>query len=369
MSQSAKVERFGHTKSRTLAAVVAASLILAVGLSAVATASTKTAVKKPKPPVYTSANISLQVNPPVGSDLGTYLLQWIATVKKESKGKINITPYYQGQLYTNVTSVPAVQSGALDLDLIDIGTLSSTLPAFGAAVLPFAGADYAQIEQFTGPTSPVYTWLSRYAPHEHLVLFPTPVLIPGDQTVMLKAPITSLEGLKGQSIRSIGGSFDKLFSGLGANPVDLPASSVPTALQAGTVTGALGSLSVMTTTWKGLGNTAVDLGTVLLTGYYMVANSGDWGNLSEADRTLLTTSYQGEFNVLKPQVASLQLNALATWTAISGNTVYNLTAADQAELKPILAGIWTSFATAYPATYNAVLKAVKKFKLQAYTPS
>ena len=69
----------------------------------------------------------------------TYILQWINNVKSQSKGKIVITPYYQGALYTNVTSVPAVQSGALDLNLIDIGSLDNTLPAFETAILPLSG--------------------------------------------------------------------------------------------------------------------------------------------------------------------------------------------------------------------------------------
>ena len=123
------------------------------------------------------------------------------------------------------------------------------------------------------------------ASNQSLFLFPTPALIPGDQSIMLKAPITSLGGLKGQSIRSLGGLFDTILQGVGADPVDLSSSAVPTALRTGTISGAFGSLGVMTTTWKGLGNTDVDLGSISPGEYYMVANKGEWGKLSKADRT------------------------------------------------------------------------------------
>ena len=83
----------------------------------------------------------------------------------------------------------------------------------------------------------------------------------------------------------------------------------------------------------------------------------------------MTTTYQAEFNALKPYVGAVQSNAEALWTSTSGNTVYNLSAADRAQLKPILGGIWTSFQSGYPAYYSAALKAVTKFKLSAYAPN
>lgn len=317
----------------------------------------------------TSANLSLQVNIPVGGALGPYIVDWINVVKQVSGGKIVITPYYQGTLYTNVNSVPAVQSGALDLNLIDFGSLDNTMPEFETAILPMTGATDSQLEEYTGPTSPVWKFLSTYASSNNLYLFPTPALIPGDQSIMLKAPIQSLNGLSGQSIRSLGGLFDTILQGLGANPVDLSSSAVPTALQTGTITGAFGSLSVMTTTWAGLGNTDVDLGSISPGSYYMVANKGVWAGLSSADQTLLSSSYQDEFLSAKPFISDIQQNAEALWLATKGNTVYNLSAADQAQLKPILKGIWSSFDQTYPTAYAAALAAVKQFKLSAYSPN
>lgn len=402
MALSPDEMKFGRAKwrSRSLAVVASAALVLGVGLSAISAASataiaTKTincyklinnAVQskkvhgvhpvcsngwskvKPKPAPLTSAKLSLQVNIPVGGALGPYIIDWINSVSAQSKGKIVITPYNQGQLYTNVTSVPAVQSGALDLNLIDMGTLDDTLPAFQAAILPLAGADDTQLEEWSGPTSPVWTALAKYASQESLVLFPTPALIPGNQSIMLKAPITSLAAFKGQSIRSLGGAFDTLLTGLGASPVDLSSSAVPTALETGTISGAFGSLSVMETTWKGLGNTDVNLGSVLPGEYYMVANKGVWSGLSVADRDFLQTTYEDEFLLAKPLIGAIQTNAEALWLSTTGNTVYNLSSADLAQLKPILTGIWSTYATAYPTYYSAAVMAVAKFKLGAFAP-
>lgn len=370
-----EMTKFGHTKwkSRSVAIGLATTLALATGLAGVATASAttkKTVVKKKAAaPKLTSANLSLQINVPVGGALGPYLVDWINSVKTKSKGKIVITPYYQGALYTNVTSVPAVQSGALDLNLIDFGSLDNTMPQFEAAILPLTGADASQLEEYTGPTSPVWNALSIFSGTHSLFLFPTPALIPGDQSIMLKAPINALSGLSGQSIRSLGGLFDTILQGLGADPVDLSSSAVPTALQTGTISGAFGSLSVMTTTWKGLGNTDVDLGSISPGSYYMVANKGVWGKLSKADRTFLTTSYEATFNSVKPFIGAIQKNAEALWTSTTGNTVYTLNASDKASLKPILKGIWTSYQSQYPTFYKAAEQAIKKFKLSAYAPS
>jgi TRAP-type C4-dicarboxylate transport system substrate-binding protein len=181
---------------------------------------------------------------------------------------------------------------------------------------------------------------------------------------MLKNHITSLSDLSGQKIRSLGGLFDTLLQGLGASPIDLTGTEVPSALSSGTVSGAFGSASVMDSTWKGLGNTDIPLGTVSPGGYYLLANRKEWAALGTADQNLLTTSWEAEFKLFQPVAPSLESQQEQIFAATSGNQIYKLKAADITKLDQISSGIWKSFKTPFPAFYKDAVSAAKMFKIK-----
>jgi len=318
---------------------------------------------KPKPKPLTAVTLTLDDNIPAGGALNTWLSQWVSNVESQSKGKISITEYAQNVLYTNVASVPAVQSNELNMSFVDVGSITDALPNFGAMELPIPGITDTQLAEYSGPTGSLFTAEQKYLGQHGLYIIPTPSFLPSSQAMMLKAPITSLSQLTGQKIRSIGGSMDTLLQGLGADPIDMPSSQVPTSLQTGAISGAVGSLGVMSTTWAGLGDEAVVFGNLIPGIYWMVVSSAEWAKLSVADRDFLTATWQAEYNSYKPLEAGSETNQESQWLATKGNQIYRPTSAENAQLATIATSIWTSFSTSAPSFYSAAVATGKKFKI------
>lgn len=302
----------------------------------------------------TSENLKLQLNVPAGAALQAWVQKWVNLVARQSGGKIKMTTFGEGQLYSPADSVPATSQGALDIDFVDIGSLQGDLPQFAAHDLPLVGLTDAQMEAYTGPGTPLFTALSSVAEKKSMYLMPTGDWLPGSQSILLKSPIKSLSGLAGDKIRSLGGLFDTVLQNLGASPVDLSATDVPTALQTNTVNGAFGSASVMNTTWKGLGSQDVVLGSFAPGQYVTLFNLNKWNSMSAADRQLLTSTLTTVYKEFVRVAPSLETSQEAIFKSMPGQSVYHLSPADEALLRKASASVWSTFAKSYPSIFRAV---------------
>jgi TRAP-type C4-dicarboxylate transport system substrate-binding protein len=344
---------------------VCASMAACLVFGTVAVVSSSAATKKKTAPKLTSVSLTLDNNIPAGGALNPFLTTWINTVERQSKNKIKITEYAQNVLYSNVASVAALQSNELNMSFVDVGSITDALPQFGAFELPIPGISDKQLQEYSGPGTSLFTLEEKYLQNHGLYVVPTPSFLPSSQSMLLKSPITSLSQLSGQKIRSIGGAMDSLLTGLGASPVDMTSGQVPTALQTGAITGAIGSLGVMSTTWAGLGDEDVDLGNLIPGIYWLVFSKAEWGKISVADRNFLTSTFLSEFNSYAPLAASLETNQESQWLAISGNTIYRPTAAENTQIAGIAKSTWASFQTSYPSVYKAAVATLKKYKISS----
>jgi TRAP-type C4-dicarboxylate transport system substrate-binding protein len=311
----------------------------------------------------TSASLKMQVNVPAGAALQSWVQKWIDQVKQQSGKKIKITTFQEGQLYSPADSLPATTKGALDIDFVDIGSAQGYLPAFTAHDLPLIGLTDDQMEAYTGPGTPLFTALSSVAASKSLELMPTGDWIPGSQSILLKKPISSLSGINGRKIRSLGGLFDTVLQNLSASPVDLAATDVPTSLQTNAVNGAFGSASVMNTTWKGLGKQDLVMGSFAPGQYVTVFNTKTWGKLSKADQDLLQSTLKAVYTQFVPVAPSLETDQEKIFTSTSGQTVYHLSPADETLLRNASGPVWSSFAKSQPTVFAAVQATAKSLNL------
>lgn len=316
-------------------------------------------------PKVKAASLTLQVNLPVGNSLDVYVNAWLARLHSATKGLIKVTQYQENTLYSADNSVAATQANEVNMNFIDAGALATSLTGFATANLPMAGINDSTLEKYTGPGSPVFAVISRYASQHGLVMVPTPAFISGSQSMLLKSPITSLSQIAGQSIRSIGGSADLFLQGLGADPVDLTATEVPSAMETGAISGAFTALSVMSGSYAGLGTEDVDFGNDLPDQYYLVISKSEWNKLAPADRKALESTFEAEYKAFAPVASSVETTAETQWLATKGNTIYRPTAAENVTINKVAASIWASFKTSNPVFYKAAIAAVTKFHITA----
>ncbi len=176
--------------------------------------------------------------PPASTFPCIQMERWKKVVEEKSGGKVEIKTFPGSTLLGAKNMMSGVIDGVADIGCIVFAYQPGRFPLLAGVDLPIG------FPNATVANAVLFDLYSKYHPKslskvKVLALFTAP---PAD--IMSKKPIRSLSDLKGYSLRCTGAGVQPLKL-LGANPVAMPQSETPSALQKGIVDGVFSSLDIL----------------------------------------------------------------------------------------------------------------------------
>ena len=164
--------------------------------------------------------------------------QWAAEIQKRTNGAVRVETYPGGTLLDAKSMVRGVIQGQADIGCISLAYHPGAYPFLSAFELPlgFSSAEEA--------SAILFDLQSRHQPKETARVKVIGMFTSAPSQVLSVKPLKNIEDMKGMPIRSAGILADVTAS-MGANPVSMPQSDTPEALQKGVIQGVFTSLDVM----------------------------------------------------------------------------------------------------------------------------
>lgn len=164
--------------------------------------------------------------------------RWAKEVEKRTNGKVKVQTFPGGTLLPAKNIFDGVISGVADIGNFAMSYQPGRFPVSEAVDLPigFTNARTASLV--------LYDLIKKYNPKEFgqvkiLTLFTCP-----PANIMTNRPVKSLKDLKGMELRVPGTAVD-ILKNLGGNPIAMPQSDTPEALQKGVIKGHVSSMEVL----------------------------------------------------------------------------------------------------------------------------
>lgn len=199
-------------------------------------------------------------------------------IEKNSNGEIEIKFYPAQQLYNHKSSVPVLQTGGVEMAMVQLGFWTGVVPSVSAlAFLTY----YNNFDHFQavmdGPPGDIFK--KDFEDLAHLKVLGWANY--GQLEIASKDPITKLEDFSGMRLRATGGDAAVWLQGVGAAPVTMNSGEVYQALQRGTVDGALsGPSSFDQRKWYEVSKYMTDSSIAPVWAYFMVVHIDTWNKLT-----------------------------------------------------------------------------------------
>ncbi|MGF1735091.1 TRAP transporter substrate-binding protein DctP [Photobacterium satsumensis] len=183
----------------------------------------------------------LATNTPADSPAGEVLQEFVDTVKEKTDNRVNIRVYWSGALGGQTQYVSQIQSGVIDMGLLNSGMLENLQPAIGVINMPYV---FRSLDEYQIVMSSDYMNEELLAKTNQNGFEVLGYLSNGFRSLHTSTPINSIEDIRGLKIRTMAtDTYIEMLQGLGAIPVPLEFTETYTALQQGMVDGAEGSLA------------------------------------------------------------------------------------------------------------------------------
>lgn len=183
----------------------------------------------------------LATNTPADSPAGEVLQEFVDTVKEKTDNRVNIRVYWSGALGGQTQYVSQIQSGVIDMGLLNSGMLENLQPAIGVINMPYV---FRSLDEYQKVMSSDYMNEELLAKTNQNGFEVLGYLSNGFRSLHTSTPINSIEDIRGLKIRTMAtDTYIEMLQGLGAIPVPLEFTETYTALQQGMVDGAEGSLA------------------------------------------------------------------------------------------------------------------------------
>lgn len=237
---------------------------------------------------------------PVGHSWNDAALQLGEVLKAESGGRLNLTVYHSGQLGNEPAMMQQLQSGALELGIIQAAELGSRVDHIAAINAPYLVRSTDAVAKLV--RHPEVLKLFDVLP-QNTGTIGLGWAITGMRTVFSAKPIEDLTGLNGMKLRiNPTPVYRDFYQLLGAAPTPIPTPQVFEAMSNGQVDGLEADIEF---SWNQRFD-KVAKSILRMNALFMpaaaVASGRVWSTMAEADRELISTSIT---TVLNQQIDSL----------------------------------------------------------------
>jgi len=176
---------------------------------------------------------------------------FVEDVAKRTSGALEIKVHSSGSLIKHPDILRAVSTGQVNLAEFLLGQFGNEDPVFAADNLPFVAAGYDSAQKFYQAQKPLLT--KKLADRGLTLLFSVPW--PG-QGIYTKAPLKSVDDLKGTKFRTYSPLTARLAELLGASPTVIQVPEIPQMFATGAVQAMITSSATGTSTkaWEFVSN-------------------------------------------------------------------------------------------------------------------
>jgi len=210
--------------------------------------------------------------------LAVYSEKFAQLAKEETKGRLEMTTYPSGQLYSARDAIAAVSQGSVEMAGCIALTLASAVPEFGVDTLMMLFDNYEQ-QRKTWESDPGKAVIARVEQKLGVKLL---CRLPNGPACLFTTAkkVQDLEGFKGLKARFLSASEKPYWDALGASSVSMGTEQIYTGLQQGMINAVWTvPTAVKAYSWWDI----LKFGTLPFTAYpdsLLVVNAKWWANLS-----------------------------------------------------------------------------------------
>lgn len=227
------------------------------------------------------AGVGLKEDHPQG--MGLALFKEI--VEQKSEGRLQVDPYYSGQLGDDLRMTTALQAGTMEITIPSTSPLVGMVPEYGIFDFPFLFRDEGEADAVLD--GPVGQELLKKLPEHGLVGlgywengFRN---LTNDQH-----PVNAVEDFRGLKIRTMQNEVHiDAFKALGANPSPMPLSELFSAMETGVVDGQENPLATIETNKYDEVQKHLSLTEHVYTPFVFLVSKKFWDELPSADRNII----------------------------------------------------------------------------------
>ncbi len=183
-----------------------------------------------------AADYNLQFASYIGQNAAQSRAQewWASEIEKRTDGRVDIEFFYQGSLLPATDILQGVSDGRASLGYVANAYHPAELPLSSIVGVPFMTSNAeAQMRTFSELYERNEAFRAEWESKGVHVLFFNPL---SENIVGMRADNTTLEGMKGKSIRGLG-YVNQVLQAIGANPVAITSAEIYEALLRGTLDG------------------------------------------------------------------------------------------------------------------------------------
>lgn len=185
----------------------------------------------------------IATNAPDNAGPGLLLQEFADAVSERTEGRVSFEIFANGVLGDQTEYFQQLQSGVVDLGLVNSATLENILPAIGVVNLPYM---FRTKEEYGEVMSDPELTAVLFEGAEQQNFLPLGFLSNGFRSLYTTQPVTSIEDLRGMKIRTMSSnSYIEMLTLFGAAPTPMAFGDVYPAMQQGVIDGAEGTLSAL----------------------------------------------------------------------------------------------------------------------------
>lgn len=268
-------------------------------------------------PAFAGPKLTITLDTPPSHVRNIYVGRFADALTERSGGELTVEIFDSGQLYSSRDSGRAVARGDVGMAIESTAPLSRIEQNLVVFEFPMFSGQTPE-KMHTIVDGPLGQRLSEMVGEKMDVVALTGWYVLGEiNTYSTKTPLTSLESLRGLQVRHPGGVGAVAYlEEAGANPVSMPFTDVPLALQQGTVDAIMSSNASIVSAKlneSGLSHAYVNR---MLVGYYMpIVSKTYWSELSDDQKQLFRDTWAEFVGPQREAAAQQQADARATLEA------------------------------------------------------
>ncbi|MEC7258155.1 MAG: TRAP transporter substrate-binding protein DctP [Pseudomonadota bacterium] len=160
---------------------------------------------------------------------------YAATIEERSEGRIDVSVFHSGTLYTDRDAIAALGTGSVHMVWPVSVNLESIAPEYGVVNLPFSLTD--DFMQADGAATELAEMMSQIIEGRGIRVLG--LMRTADLIFLFKEKaVASPEDLSGQRVRMTGGKvLQSMMRNFGASPISMPATEMAAALMQGAIDG------------------------------------------------------------------------------------------------------------------------------------
>lgn len=178
---------------------------------------------------------------PKHPQVASFVPEFVQQVKKLSHGQVRVRTFNGGEMVKEQNVATAIPQDTVDISLTTLDSWSGRIPQATIFASPLWTWTMQRAQKDLVPGKPLFEYFNKKFKRINTVLLA--MFDDGPPVLVSSFKVTKPEDLKGKTIRVYSKGLGEVMQAFGANPTAINVGEVYSALQRGTVDGAMGGLA------------------------------------------------------------------------------------------------------------------------------